>query len=180
MLVSGGDWRRGVALLGRAGVGKTTLADALVLAGVCEHRSSMAGELKQDLSDLGIQKGQPHARELMIHYGQYKRAQHADYWIERLRNKLHDDFDGEVIDDVRYPNETAFLRDRGFLVVRLTASVKARVARGISVEFCFSLDESEVASVAERVDLELNTDALTIGECVAAVADAMQPASVNA
>lgn len=173
--MSGGDWKRGVAILGRAGAGKTTLADALVLAGVCDMRASFAAELKQDLGALGVEKGQPYARDMMIAYGQNRRALDPDYWINRLAARLHDDFDGLAIDDVRFPNEVAFLRDRGFLVVRVFAAGNIRMDRGIPLGFVVTEDASETALDHEPVDLQLNTGGPSPGECAAEVAAAMRP-----
>lgn len=172
-----GDHKRGVAILGRAGTGKTTLAEALVAAGVADGRESFAAALKEDIANLGVKKGQPHARGVMIAYGQNRRAINPDYWIERLRIDLRDDFDGAAIDDVRFPNEVAFLRERGFLVVKLTASGHVRLARGMELDLVVSDDPSEAGLDGAEAHLHLDTGILSVSECVALVADAMEPAA---
>lgn len=170
-----GDHKRGVALLGRAGTGKSAVAFALVKAGVCEHQSGFADALKADLRKLGIEKGQPYARDAMIAYGQNRRSVSPNHWVDCLRHELHDDLDGEVVDDVRFPNEVAFLRDRGFLIVRLRADAATRISRGITREFAGTMDQSETATDGLPVDLTLNTTTQSVAECVAIIAEAMQP-----
>lgn len=165
--------RTGVALLGRAGSGKTTLADALVEAKVMDARHSFAAALKRDLNKLGVKKDQPYARDVMIAYGQNRRAVSTDWWIERLRFDLFGEFAGVVIDDVRFPNELAFLRDQGFLVVRLIAPPLERMKRGIPAEFANGDEPSEVACDHLPSDLVLDTHRLTVDECIREVADAL-------
>lgn len=163
-----------MALVGRAGTGKTTVAEALVKAGVCDLRASFAGELKADLRALGVEKGQPHAREVMIAYGQNRRAVNADYWIERLREKLRDDFGGVAIDDVRFANEVAFLRRRGFLIVKLVARGDVRIDRGIPLDFVTSMDVSESELDSELGDIIIDTGMVRPGECAATIAGVLQ------
>lgn len=177
--MSCGDCKRGVAIMGRAGSGKTTLAEALVKAGVCEHLSSFAAALKRDLATLGVDKAQPGARALMIAYGTtWGRANDPDMWVERLRFDLHDDFDGHVIDDVRFPNEIAFLRDRGFLIVRTFAAGNVRMDRGIPLGLVVTEDSSETSLDNEPCDLQLDTASASPAELAAIVAAEMCP--VNA
>lgn len=170
-----GDHKRGVAMLGRAYVGKTEVANALVKAGVCDLRASFAGELKADLAALGCNKGDPGFREVAIAYGtDHKRAISQDYWLERLRVKLHDDLDGIVVDDVRFANEVAFLRDRDFLIVKLVARGDVRLDRGCPLDFVTSSNISEAGLDSELGDLVLDTGVLSPSACVVAIAAAMQ------
>ena len=74
-----GEWKRGVALIGRAGSGKTTIADALVRAGVCMERASFAAELKADLekSDYNV-----------LSIGTLKKTDDIDRLAKRIRERL--------------------------------------------------------------------------------------------
>lgn len=167
----------GVALLGRAGSGKTFFADALVKCGAVDARASFAAELKADLAELDVVKGQPFARECLIAYGQNKRAMNPDYWIERLDVILRGDWHGLAVDDVRFPNEVAWLRSKGYLIVRLSVPAEVRQARGISEAFSHSTDASETALDDTPVDLTMNTEALGLEmSCLAVMAALGVPA----
>jgi hypothetical protein len=120
---------RPIAITGRAGTGKSTLAAAIVELEPRLRRASFAAELKADLAELGVQKGQPHAREVMIAYGQNRRAVCPDYWIDRARRACGGTFAGHVLDDVRFRNELAALRAAGALVVRLECDELERAKR---------------------------------------------------
>ena len=116
---------------------------------------------------------------MAIAYGTtWGRANDPDMWVERLRFDLHDDFDGLAVDDVRFPNEVAFLRERGFLIVRVFASGDIRQKRGIPLGIVVTDDSSETSLDDEPVDLQLNTGDASPAELAIVVADAMCP--VNA
>ena len=152
----------GVALCGRAGSGKSHLAAALATAGVCPGGVvSLATALKNDLAALGVNKGQPYARDMMIAYGQNRRAINPDYWIECLGESLHEDWgSGLVCDDLRFPNELAHFRACGFLIVRVVTSRDVRGGRlGLprwDDEFLATRDESEASHERFVVDLEVS------------------------
>lgn len=152
----------GIVVIGRAFCGKTTLADALVKLGAADARASFAGELKADLAELGVEKGQPFSREMMIAYGQNRRAMNPDYWIERLNEILRGDWHGLVIDDCRFPNELAFLRGKGYLVVRVDADLDTRMGRGCSRAFALTEDESESALEDSEADVSIHTGVTSV------------------
>jgi RecA/RadA recombinase len=141
----------GVALCGRAGSGKSHIARELVTSGACPGGVvSLTTALKNDLAVLGVSKGQPFARDMMIAYGQNRRAIDVDYWIKRLGESLHEDWGrGIVCDDLRFPNELAHFRGLGFLIVRVVTSRDVRGDRlGIprwDDSFLTTTDESESA-----------------------------------
>lgn len=94
-------------------------------------RLSFAGPLKEDVLAMGFNYVDVHVdkpewmRQLLIAYGQARRAQRADWWIGEMEalidNITHDcpDVDTIVIDDVRFPNEVAWIEEQGGIVVRL-------------------------------------------------------------
>lgn len=163
----------GIVIIGRAFCGKTTLADALVKLGVVDARASFAGELKADLAELGVEKGQPFAREMMIAYGQNKRALNQDYWVERLDEILRGDWHGLVIDDCRFPNELLYLIARGYVVVRVSADLETRVARGCSREFAHTADQSESALDNVCASITIDTGATSVEMSALAVMAAL-------
>lgn len=168
----------GIVIIGRAYCGKTTLADALVKLRVVDARASFAGELKADLADLGCHKGDPGYREVAIAYGTtHKRAMDPDYWVKRLGELLRGDWHGLVIDDCRFPNEFACLKEKGYAVVRVMASTDVRVSRGCSPEFAVSNHESESALDDVEADITIDTGATTVEfSCLAVMAALGVPA----
>ena len=80
-------------------------------------RVSFAAALKEDMLRLGFSYTDVHVdkpewmRNLLIAYGQARRAHDPDYWIDRLAglvNKIKHEYPEVhtiVIDDVRFPNE---------------------------------------------------------------------------
>lgn len=119
----------GITITGRAGAGKTTLADALEDA-TGLGRGSFATYLKRDLAYLNCHKGDPGFREVAQAYGtEHARAKYGeDVWIERFI-EVHNTLAGFIFDDARFPNEIARLRDAGHLTVRVMASELSRAYR---------------------------------------------------
>jgi len=86
-----------------------------------------ADALKQDVVGMGFDKEvvyyekPPWMRALLQAYGQAKRALDADYWVKRLDISLSLCAKGQVfiIDDMRFPNELAWVKSRGGVTIRL-------------------------------------------------------------
>lgn len=122
---------RGVALCGRAGSGKSSIAQAIVDLRPDWSRHSFAGALKADLQTLDIYKGDPGFRQIAQAYGtEFARGKYGeDYWIERLRDRIAGDWDGVVIDDMRFQNELDFCKAKGLLCISVYASEELRAER---------------------------------------------------
>ena len=61
-------------------------------------------------------------RDFLIHFGMAGREFYADIWSKKLRRKIkyfRNSFN-IVIDDLRFPNEYAMLREEGAKIVRIT------------------------------------------------------------
>lgn len=59
-------------------------------------------------------------RELLQVWGtDVRRAQDPDYWVRSMRGFLESEGGGWVLDDLRFPNEAALVREQGLLLVRL-------------------------------------------------------------
>ncbi len=86
-----------------------------------------ADALKHDVVAMGFDKEdvfynkQPWMRALLQAYGQAKRAIDPDYWVKRLDTSISRCGPGHVflIDDMRFPNELAWVKARGGVTIRL-------------------------------------------------------------
>lgn len=146
----------GVALSGRAGAGKSTVA-ALLAPALGLQVGSFAAALKRDLASLGCHKGDPGFREVAIAYGTtHKRAMDADYWLRRLRDENGGSLAGLVLDDMRMTNEADAAEADGLLLVRLDVPPWVRAERlGLAADdpFVRSDHESEAALDSRRFPL---------------------------
>ena len=61
-------------------------------------------------------------RDFLIAFGQAGRSVHPDLWVNVMKNKLArlNSNETSVIDDLRFPNEYAMLKDKGAKIVRIT------------------------------------------------------------
>ena len=88
-------------------------------------------------------------RPLLVEYGRAMRALNPDYWIRRLAHCFVKGSGKFVITDVRYPNEAAWIRERGGIVIRV---VRPGIAAANSEEensmAAFSADKLVVNSGA--------------------------------
>lgn len=134
-----------IGLCGRAGSGKSAAAAYLVRHYHFVNAAfadSLKHLLAEHLLDMGIDHAYLHepalkntplpgvpgfvtARLLMQTFGDAGRAVHADYWVHRLAQRIglarggHAVHDRILITDVRYPNEEAWLREHGGVLVML-------------------------------------------------------------
>ena len=146
-----------VAITGRAGSGKTTLANKLVdrLAGfslwsfATKLKAEVAGVLGISLLELAETKGSPATRRLLQALGAARRAQDGLYFIRPVLAAITSSpSERHVIDDVRFPNELAALRTLGHLITVRT------VLLGAPVNLAGD-DESETALDYHPVTLRL-------------------------
>ena len=109
-----------IAFTGRAGSGKTTLADYLVENyGFVKY--SFAAAVKETARELfGMTEKD---RTLLQGIGDKMRQIDECVWIRYVMNHvIAEGFDDVVIDDLRYANEAYFLKANGFVIVRLGGS----------------------------------------------------------
>ena len=122
-----------IALAGPAGAGKTTAAKYLET--ICGYtRVSFAAPLKSMLKAVGLDEPRDQAAKLEIipelgvswrHCAQTlgtewgRNAVHPDIWVKLTKLKLSDPDGLYVIDDLRFPNELAMLREVGAQIVHI-------------------------------------------------------------
>lgn len=132
---------RDVALIGRARSGKDTVGARLVARfgytrlAFADPLKEMALEinpwvptsyrvvvrLQRLIADVGweyAKENYPEVRRILQHTGQTIRDRDPDYWVRVLDDRLMTAVPC-VVTDVRYPNEVALLRKRGFRLVRV-------------------------------------------------------------
>jgi hypothetical protein len=114
-----------IAFAGLAGVGKTT-ASAIAHKRLTQQwglaclRMSFAQPIRSALEMLGVDKvSHPtQYRDIAQHVGHYLRECDADWWVNRVRDKMAgrpdiSNFQVVIFDDMRYNNEMGFVEDRG-------------------------------------------------------------------
>jgi len=103
-----------IEITGKAGAGKTTLANALAtIAAKYEKRAivlSFATSLKDMCTELYQWTGEKdgHGRTILQHIGQTVRQKKKDFWVDIVKMKIElikNEYDFVIIDDMRYPNE---------------------------------------------------------------------------
>ncbi len=114
-----------IALIGKAGAGKTTAAHALSTYGYTPL--SIAGPLKR-VAALIWGTAARTDRDKLQRLGVAVRGIDPDAWINLLIARL-DDESRVCVDDVRFPNEVAALKRAGFTFVRVNAARNERVRR---------------------------------------------------
>lgn len=160
----------GVAISGKAGAGKTTLAKAILeLTRPHLRGASFAAALKDDLARIDVEKGDPGFRELAQIYGtEHARAKYgADYWVRRLAETNRGTLEGLVIDDMRFPNEHAACSRAGLLLVRVDAPYLVRTER---LGYPCPDHSSETAMDGIDHDLDLYVDGDKLAATPAALA----------
>ena len=133
-----------IGISGKIGTGKTTLADCLeeLWPSYRIYRTSFASPLKSEAAETYnfplelcySQRGKEQVifhpdlpsqsmsvRQILQWHGQMRRDADPDYWVKAMRLDLCSlvGRDTIIIDDVRYPNESALIHERGGLTVRL-------------------------------------------------------------
>lgn len=59
-------------------------------------------------------------RDFLIAFGQAGRSVHHDLWVNIMKNQLAYSNGMAVVDDLRFPNEYAMLKNKGAKIVRIT------------------------------------------------------------
>lgn len=142
-----------VALVGKAGSGKTTLAMALV-KDFGFVKLSFADKLKEFATAILLEPiDKERDREFLQLMGDGARRSIIDIWIKWLHFKLQSlersgviDF---VVDDCRYLNEVEWLRKQGFIIVKL-------VGRSYKLPAHITEHPSEVEMDKIKADIEVD------------------------
>lgn len=168
-----------VAILGRHGSGKTTLAVELMRKGYT--RFSWADPVKEiarwayghvDKAGLyTVRRGREEiavtGRDILQRIGTdaIREKVDADFWIKagirRIDAMDGPDYDGDPIrwvnDDTRFPNEVEALRSRGFLIVWIAVPDVTRIDRlGAGYNPVADLHPSETSVGARDADITVN------------------------
>lgn len=125
-----------IALVGNMRSGKDTFADVLINE-KGYTKIAFADELKRICKELFPEqfKNGNKPREILQSVGKCMRSIDYDVWVKALDRKIKQ-CNGKnlVITDVRYPNEVAYLRNNGFIIVQII------VYRSIIVGRCKDTD----------------------------------------
>ena len=130
-----------IGITGRAGAGKTYLANELVTLFDNGTRVSFAAQLRKEIEEvmgadcpnLWRKPTSPEARWIMQQYGtEFRRKGNPDYWVDKgmqeayvLQKMGHT----VIFDDVRFPNEADAVRQEQGILVRVVTSVATRQLR---------------------------------------------------
>lgn len=144
-----------IAIAGNLRSGKTTLATALGYA-LGLPVFSFAQPLKNAFDELGL----PRERYLIQAIGSLVRGYDPDHFVNLMRDEIVSQGDsGMIIDDVRFPNELAMVKEKGFFTILLRPGIDVLLARGAKLEdlaheseqHVFSFDVSEFSTVVYGV-----------------------------
>ena len=109
-----------VGVLGAQRAGKDTFGKVVIAHDKSCKLSAFGDVLKEELGWNGNDWSGPKSdrgRKLLQEYGEGKRREYSNYWIDRLHNKIKDYADCTIVTDVRYINEIEFvLKNKGDLV----------------------------------------------------------------
>jgi dephospho-CoA kinase len=162
--------RRVVAICGRIGSGKSTLAARLrnavdanvVIVSFAQEAKRYARELFNVEID-----GPMKNRAVIQRFAESMKAIDKDIWVKKTRDLIiHHDADWVIIDDLRFPNELAMLRELGAIVLRLnvtpeTQTLRIRETYVNAAEHIARLEhvsEQHVDNLSVDVDIEENYD----------------------
>lgn len=144
MLCAGGESVRNIGLIGLAGSGKDTAAEALYKLGY--KRVSFAQKLKYLAGYFGWDGFKDaRGRALLQDLGMAARRYNPNHWIEELHS-ICDRKRFLVYTDVRFQNEADYVREQGGIVVRIVRP--GQIAENHESE----LKQSEVAADMEIVN----------------------------
>lgn len=128
--------RQILAISGKMRSGKDTFAklflEAAAEAGIPFTRSAFADALKNEVAEMHgttydeIEANKDHWRPLLIEHGQKRRAEDELYWVKRALVTPGN----LVIPDMRFPNELAFLKNEGAMLMRVESLISEREKRG--------------------------------------------------
>lgn len=144
-----------IAIAGNLRSGKTTLATELGHA-LGLPVFSFAQPLKNAFGELGL----PCERYLIQAIGSLVRGYDPDHFVNLMRDEIVSQGDsGMIIDDVRFPNELAMVKEQGFFTILLRPGIDVLLARGATLEdlaheseqHVFSFDGSEFSTVVYGV-----------------------------
>ena len=133
-----------IGICGKAGSGKTAVADHLIKKHGYE-RYSVADEVKRIAVRLFKMKKKD--RKLLQDIGFQMRAIKPSVWIDFLIDQIREK-DKVVVDDIRYPNEYRALQKEGFKVIKVVANKEVCIKR---------LTERDGTAAIERLDDESET-----------------------
>lgn len=166
-----------IALSGRQGSGKTTLSKALGYPTIkfADPLYEMHDQIKDVLERYGYRQDRAKKYGPLLQYlgTEFGREQiGVDIWTSILARRLAAlPFVNVCVDDMRFPNEFDMLKSRGALMVRLEASEAVRKLR--AEKWRPQVDHpSEVGLDGYKFDLVLNTDEMSVQECVSSIKSA--------
>ena len=116
-----------IALTGKAGVGKDTLA-AYAVAVYGFRKFAFADRLKElDYELFGPTEGKNRKRLQM--FGQFCRQIDPDVWVNQLDKRVKGYTGNAIITDVRQWNELQYCQDNGFVIVKVICDDVIRFQR---------------------------------------------------
>lgn len=130
-----------VGIAGRAGAGKSYLADQLIQADERFVHLSFGATLREEIAEvmggecpnLWVKPTSPEVRWILQQYGtNFRRDQDPDYWVKKSSEKalsLQERGKIPVYADVRFPNEAHMIQSSGGVLVRVVAPTSLRQSR---------------------------------------------------
>lgn len=160
-----------IALLGKMGAGKTTIAEILE-ADYRYLRIPIAAELKSVAQRIWGE-GAATDRDKLQRLGVAVREIDADAWINSALTRMDYLCDPRrqtfprpgrfVVDDVRFPNEYWALKERGFIMIRVVCDEERRVDRLIRNGKLQDMSQLEHESEKQLDDAEVDFTIENIG-----------------
>lgn len=114
-----------LAITGNLCSGKSYLAKILVKKYNLEL-FSFAGKIKEIANDLFDSKFKD--RLLLQNIADKMKEIDPDVWIKYVIKSIEDK-DNIIIDDLRFPNELKYLKENGFIIIRLNVDEETRIQR---------------------------------------------------
>ena len=135
-----------IAVVGQFAAGKTTIANALIEE-YCYTRLMLANGIKQmaarlynggdpvakngyyDVTDVAGDPLKLSGREVLQELGQVVKSFDRDFWLRWLEADMRENEGPFVIDDCRFPFEADYLRERGWVIVKVETPNLIRMKR---------------------------------------------------